>query len=293
MLKIGEFSQEAQVSIKTLRYYDRVGLLKPAWKDRFSGYRYYHRTQLEDLKRILALKKLGFSLEQIQTIVQEDLSLSQLRVMLALKQAELEKEISANRARLAEVEAQLQQLENHAEEQLVAEVQFPVELASVSTTANPLQEKSFMEVKIRTKPAFTVAGAEYHGKNQNNEIKAMWSDEWPRISKLPHTVNEQHCYGVCGDLEDDGSFRYVAGFEVSKTDDLPEGMVGWEIPEQTYAVFPCTLDGIHQAYEYAHGTWMPENGYKRADGPDFELYDEAFDPETPEAILHVYIPVKK
>ena len=55
------------------------------------------------------------------------------------------------------------------------------------------------------------------------------------------TLDLTGCYGVCGDLEDDGSFRYVAGYEVSKSDDLPAGMVSWEIPEQTYAVFPCTL----------------------------------------------------
>ena len=293
MLKIGEFAQEAQVSVKTLHHYDRFGLLKPAWKDRFSGYRYYHRSQLDDLSRILALKKLGFSLEQIQTILQEDLSLSQLRAMLSLKQAELEQEIRSNQSRLNEIEAQLYQLEHHAEGRLVASMQFPLELEEAPAETNPQQEKEPMDVKLKTKPAFTVAGAEYHGKNQNNEIKAMWSDEWPRISKLHHTVNEEVCYGVCGDLEDDGSFRYVAGYEVSKSDDLPAGMVSWEIPEQTYAVLPCKLTGIHQAYEYAHGTWMPENGYKRADGPDFELYDEAFDPEDPESILYVYIPVKK
>jgi len=50
MLKIGEFSKIAQVSIKTLRYYDRMGLLKPAHIDRYSSYRYYTLSQLPRLK---------------------------------------------------------------------------------------------------------------------------------------------------------------------------------------------------------------------------------------------------
>ena len=60
MLKIGEFSRLAQVSPKTLRLYDERGLLKPAWIDRFSGYRYYTLEQLTHLNRILALKDLGY-----------------------------------------------------------------------------------------------------------------------------------------------------------------------------------------------------------------------------------------
>ena len=71
MLKIGEFSKLAQVSVKTLRYYHQYGLLKPAWTDRFNGYRYYRLDQLSTLNSILALKELGFSLEQIQTILQD------------------------------------------------------------------------------------------------------------------------------------------------------------------------------------------------------------------------------
>ena len=64
MLKIGEFSKLAQVSIKTLRYYAELGLLTPGWVDRYTGYRYYTLQQLPRLNRILTLKELGFPLEQ-------------------------------------------------------------------------------------------------------------------------------------------------------------------------------------------------------------------------------------
>ena len=79
MLKIGDFSKLAQVSVKTLRYYGQLGLLKPAWTDRFTSYRYYALDQLPRLNRILALKDLGFSLEQIRRLLRDDLSAAELR----------------------------------------------------------------------------------------------------------------------------------------------------------------------------------------------------------------------
>ncbi len=58
MFKIGDFSRLSQVTVKALRYYDELGLLKPTHVDRFTGYRYYSATQLPRLNRILALKDL-------------------------------------------------------------------------------------------------------------------------------------------------------------------------------------------------------------------------------------------
>jgi DNA-binding transcriptional MerR regulator len=65
MLKIGHFSKLSHVTVKALRLYDQLGLLKPSHVDHFTGYRYYLADQLPRLNRILAFKDLGFSLEQI------------------------------------------------------------------------------------------------------------------------------------------------------------------------------------------------------------------------------------
>ena len=94
MIKIGDFSKLSLVSIKTLRYYDEMGLLKPVHVDQFTGYRYYSASQLPRLHRILALKDLGFSLEQIARVLNEGVSLEQLRGMLRLRQVELQQRIS-------------------------------------------------------------------------------------------------------------------------------------------------------------------------------------------------------
>ncbi len=111
MIKIGEFARVAQVSIATLRYYDQCGLLKPLALDPETGYRYYALEQLPRLNRILALKELGFSLEQIAQILEEGLSFEQLRGMFALKQAQTQQMVEREQTRLTRIAARLRQIE--------------------------------------------------------------------------------------------------------------------------------------------------------------------------------------
>jgi DNA-binding transcriptional MerR regulator len=111
MFKIGEFSRFSQVTVKTLRYYDDIGLLQPAEVDRFTGYRYYSADQLPRLNRILALKDLGLSLAQVARLLDDNLSPVQIRGMLRLKQAQLQQELQKEQAQLARVEARLRQIE--------------------------------------------------------------------------------------------------------------------------------------------------------------------------------------
>ena len=69
MIKIGDFARLGQVSVVTLRHYDEIGMLKHVTVDSSTGYRYYSVAQLPRLNRILALKDLGFSLEQIEVVL--------------------------------------------------------------------------------------------------------------------------------------------------------------------------------------------------------------------------------
>lgn len=149
MLKIGEFAQEGQVTIKTLRHYAKLGLLKPIWTDRFTGYRYYSREQLSRLNRIMALKDLGFTLEQIGQVLQEEMTLDELRGMLRLKQAELAQHIREEQARLARIEERLRRIEQ-------ADDLF------LSLTTQ-LKEQIIMKPEIVNYSAFTAVGLMYHG----------------------------------------------------------------------------------------------------------------------------------
>lgn len=111
MFKIGDFSRFSQVTVSTLRYYDEIGLLKPAEVDAFTGYRYYSAGQLPRLNRILALKDLGLSLEEIGNLLQGELSADQIRGILKLKKAEIQQQLLHEQARLERVEQRLKQIE--------------------------------------------------------------------------------------------------------------------------------------------------------------------------------------
>jgi len=111
MLKISDFSRMAQVPVATLRYYDQLDLLKPAQVDRFTEYRYYDVAQLARLNRILALKDLGFSLEQIKGLLVKEVSPDELRGMLKLRLADVEREMEETQARLARVQSRLRNLD--------------------------------------------------------------------------------------------------------------------------------------------------------------------------------------
>ena len=86
MLKIGEFAWLGQVTVETLRHYDRLGLLKPEQLDPFTGYRYYALEQLPRLNRILALKDLGLSLEEITRMLARPVKPDEIRSILAGQQ---------------------------------------------------------------------------------------------------------------------------------------------------------------------------------------------------------------
>lgn len=117
MYKIGDFSKLGQVSTRMLRHYDKLGLLTPNHTDKWTGYRYYTIAQLSDLHRIIALKDMGLSLEQIAQLLSsgETLPVAQLRGMLRIRQADLAQELQTKRMQLAHVEARLRQLEQENE----------------------------------------------------------------------------------------------------------------------------------------------------------------------------------
>jgi DNA-binding transcriptional MerR regulator len=111
MFRIGDFSKLTRVSVKALRFYDEVGLLKPTYVDRDTGYRYYSATLLPRLNRILAFKELGLSLEEIVHLLEGDLPVDRVRESLQNRRAELARRIERERAQLAEVDAWLAQIE--------------------------------------------------------------------------------------------------------------------------------------------------------------------------------------
>jgi len=111
MLSIGDFSKIAKVSIKTLRHYDQIGLLKPGSVDYYTGYRKYSILQLGKLNKILFYKDIGFSLKQIFDLIDKDLTIDQMKESLKLNKKRLESEIILAQKSLETIEHRIHQLE--------------------------------------------------------------------------------------------------------------------------------------------------------------------------------------
>ncbi|MEM7334882.1 MAG: effector binding domain-containing protein [Chloroflexota bacterium] len=273
MLKIGDFAKLAQVSTKTVRHYDKKGLLKPALIDRFTGYRYYTGEQISRLNQILALKEFGFTLDQIQTLLSKPLPLDELHGMFRLKMAELEKHVEEEQARLARIADHLKQIEQGND----------LFLSMISHQKETIE----MTPDIVTKPAFAVIGMRYFGDNKDGGIPKLWGTFLPRSNEIQDKA--ALAYGVCGEMDENGRFHYLAGYETTSTE-VPEGMDRWELTEQTYAIFPCTIDNIGETYSYIFEKWLPQSDYKLAKVPDFEYYPENFDPQHNKGMA-IYMPV--
>lgn len=115
MIKIGAFAKLSQVSIKTLRYYDSLGLLRPAVVDEHSGYRYYSEEQLLTMKRIAAFREHGFTLEQIMPLLEEEMPPEAVKSRLTEKQEELQRTIREAQQRLREIEGRLHRVDKSTE----------------------------------------------------------------------------------------------------------------------------------------------------------------------------------
>jgi DNA-binding transcriptional MerR regulator len=112
MLRIGDFSKICQVSVKALRHWDSVGLLKPALIDPQTGYRYYSIEQVRTVNQVLAFRAMGLGLPQIAQLLNDNPTTADMCAMLRLKQAELAQQIEAAHTMLEVVESRLMQIDH-------------------------------------------------------------------------------------------------------------------------------------------------------------------------------------
>ncbi|MFF0119507.1 MerR family transcriptional regulator [Micromonospora arida] len=142
MFTIGDFARLGRVSVRMLRHYDSIGLLRPASVDPHSGYRFYRADQLRRLNRVIALKELGLTLEQVRAIVDDAVDVAELRGMLRLRRSQLAEQLAADTARLAAVEARLRMIESEGRmttQDVVLKEIAPARVAELSAVAASYQ----------------------------------------------------------------------------------------------------------------------------------------------------------
>ncbi|MEM7446206.1 MAG: GyrI-like domain-containing protein, partial [Pseudomonadota bacterium] len=124
-------------------------------------------------------------------------------------------------------------------------------------------------------------------------IPQLWRRFAEHFGNIPGQVG-QKTYGVCCNADDGGSFDYIAAVEVDSFDDLPKDFRRLRIEPQRYAVFEHK-ENISSLHDTVHTIWnhaLEEAGLTVANSPDFELYDDRFDPKTGNGGLEVWIPIK-
>lgn len=277
MFKIGDFSRLTRVSVKTLRYYDEIGLFKPLVVDRFTGYRYYSFEQLPRLNRILALKEVGFPLEQIGRILDADLSAGQLQVMLELRRAELEQQIADTEEKLSRVKVQLWQIE---------------------------QEGKMADIQVIIKPvgAVTVAGVrEVVPQTMMRERCGALHDEVVAYMKRHNLTCVSPSLALYYDSGDSGIDVEMA-YYVETPETLPpaEGSASVHIMPAVSTMASAVYHGSYDAFEAvsgvyaAVGKWIEANGY-RINGASREIYVQTPDWSTQDRIgvMEIQFPVEK
>ena len=134
------------------------------------------------------------------------------------------------------------------------------------------------------------------------QIEQLWTTFHSRMQEIEN-IKPGYALGICMAshpdiaIKSDTTFVYAAALPVTKIDCVPPGMVVIEIPGGDYAVFTHkgSLDNLPHTVNYVWGTWIPKNmeKYQHADGPDFELYDSRFEPQTRSGEIDIYIPVTR
>jgi DNA-binding transcriptional MerR regulator len=276
MFKIGEFSKLVQVPVPTLRYYDQMGLFKPVEVDHLNGYRYYSTSQLPRLHRILALKGLGFSLEQIAAML-EGVTPEQMRGMLLLRQAQINQQISEAQNQLAEVESRLQQIEREEQvssyDVILKHVE-PLLVASVRTILPDHSVVGSLFGEVYEAIGSHVNKALGPNPEEGGQTLVLWYD----------TEFKEH--------DVDGAAAFMLRCAV------PENgrMCVHELSAYTMAsaIHHGSYNTINQAHEAVH-TWIEANGY-RIVGPDRELnlyHTMPIRRDNPSYVTEIQYPVEK
>ncbi|HTA09745.1 MAG TPA: MerR family transcriptional regulator [Streptosporangiaceae bacterium] len=144
MYGIGTVARLAQVSVRTLRHYDDIGLLTPARVDPLTGYRHYTPGQVLRLHRILVLRDLGVPLSQIGQLIDDDVTVDELRGILRLRQAEARARLAAQTEQLTRVEIRLAQLEegSMADYDVIVKRLEPLRVVALSESLSGVEEIS-------------------------------------------------------------------------------------------------------------------------------------------------------
>lgn len=272
MLKIGDFSKFSRVSVKTLRYYDEIGLLKPVSVDQFTGYRYYSAEQISRLTRIVGLKNLGLSLEEINQILADGIATEKIIEILRAKRKDTLMRLREEENRLKKVEEWLIKVEKEGTMPEYDVVLKKVEALNVASVRGIIP--SYQDISRLYKELFSYLGrkrVQFAGPTMAIYHDSEYKEKDPDV---------EAAVPVAGN---------VTGSEKVKIQNLPE------VEQMASVIHRGPYENIHLAYQ-ALMSWVESNGYQIA-GPDREIYikgpGQILKGNPKDYITEIQMPVKK
>jgi DNA-binding transcriptional MerR regulator len=242
MFTIGDFARLGRVSVRMLRHYDALGLLTPEEVDPDSAYRRYSIDQLPRLNRLIALKDLGFKLEQVRAILDESVDADELAGMLRLRRGELEEQITAVTGRLARVEARIRAIQE--EGQMITQ-----------------------DVALKSVPAIRVAelrgtAGSWAPEEIGPEIKSLFGELGQRLSAAGVTPSGDPIAHY--EPRDDDTITVAAAIPVEAEVGERDGFAIAELPpveRMATLLHHGSMDRCVPSYE-ALSLWVEENGLR-------------------------------
>lgn len=267
MIKIGEFSQINKITVKTLRLYDKLGLLKPKFIDKFTGFRYYDSDQLLIVQKIISLKQIGFSLSEIASILEDGYDFLK---KLEQKEKEVDCEIEINKEKLSRIKSYISSIK---------------------------KEKNMnYDVVLKELPEVTVASRRLIIKDYSQLfLAAPKMGEMMKAQGLKCRVPE-----YCFNIYHDGEYK-----EKNIDVEICEAVVtaGKETKDLKFKTFAavkaaCILHkGPYENLGQSYGiliNWLKDNNYEAADFFRESYIDGCWNKESPnDWLTEIQVPVKK
>jgi len=269
MFKIGDFSKLTMVSIRMLRYYDEMGLFKPAEIDAFTGYRYYSAKQITTLNLIVSLRDMGFNVSDIAVAI-NDSSDENLKDILKQKKDEVNNNINAEKEKLRKINAAITNLKKER-----VNMNYNITLKSVPT---------YKIISLRdTIPSYTEEGT-------------LWMRLGKYIQDKKISCNNifYATYHVEGYIEGPVDTEVVVGVEKLLIDDAGFTFKETEPIEQAASILvPGDFSNIAPAYNFL-GKWIEENGYTICGNTrQLPLKGPCNETSSNDYLTEIQIPVKK
>lgn len=268
MFSIGEFSKMAKTTVKTLRHYDEIGLLAPAYVDTYSKYRFYTSNQLIIIHQIQSLRQIGLSLDEIQMIIN---GVDGVAILESRKKAIKES--------ISEAEDQLSRIE-------------------FILSGN--EEDTFMnyQASIKELPACTVYSKRMVVPGYDSYFELIPAIGQKVMNKYPNlkcTVPE-YCFIIYRDgeyKEKDIDIEFCEAVDQVKVDFDDIKFKKMPAVKAVSIMHKGDYAGLPKAYAYAF-KWIEENGYQVLDNPRESYIDGIWNKESKdEWLTELQIPVTK